>query len=142
MATNAPIIVWFRQNLRLHDNPVLHAAAAQKAPLLLIYIDDTTTHAWQAGAASRWWLHHSLQAFAHELAEKYQATLACYQGDPLAILQTLLTASQAAGVYWDRCYEPHAIARDTQIKKILIQTGIEAKSFNCALLTNGQRSTW
>lgn len=134
MATNAPIIVWFRQNLRLHDNPVLHAAAAQKAPLLLIYIDDTTPHAWQIGAASRWWLHHSLQAFAAELAEKYQATLSCFQGEPLAILQKLITSSQVTRIYWDRCYEPHAIARDTQIKKVFTQTGIEAKSFNCALL--------
>ena len=30
----APIIVWFRQDLRLSDNPALHAAAATGAPLM------------------------------------------------------------------------------------------------------------
>ncbi len=134
MTTQAPIIVWFRQNLRLHDNPALHSAAAQKVPLLLVYIDDTTLKPWQAGGASRWWLHHSLQSLAALLAENYQATLACYQGAPLAILQELIKQTQADTVYWDRCYEPQAIARDTQIKATLTAAGVKAKGFNCALL--------
>lgn len=134
MTKQAPIIVWFRQNLRLHDNPVLHAAAAKKVPLILLYIDDATKQPWQAGRASRWWLHHSLQSLTAALAEHYQAVLLCYQGEPLAILQELIKQTQANAVYWDRCYEPYAIARDTHIKATLTATNIEAKSFNCALL--------
>ncbi len=58
-----PVIVWFRQDLRLADNPALRAAAATGAPLLCLYIlDDTSPGDWKMGGASRWWLHHSLAA--------------------------------------------------------------------------------
>ncbi len=134
MSNKAPIIVWFRQNLRMHDNPAFHAAAAQKAPLILVYIDDDTKQAWPHGGASRWWLHHSLQDFSASLSAKYDTSLLIYQGKPLAILEELIDKTQAQGVYWDRCYEPYAIKRDTEIKANLTNSGIEAKSFNCALL--------
>ena len=58
-----PIIVWFRRNLRLHDNPALPAAARNGAHILSVYIhapDEERT--WTPGSASHWWLHHSLAA--------------------------------------------------------------------------------
>jgi len=134
MTDNAPIIVWFRQNLRLYDNPALYYASQQKAPLILVYIDDNTKQSWSAGAASRWWLHHSLKRLCAKLQEKYDATLHLFQGQPQTILNTLIKQHHAQGVYWDRCYEPYAIARDKLIKSELSAKGIHAKSFNCALL--------
>ncbi|HRE32490.1 MAG TPA: deoxyribodipyrimidine photo-lyase, partial [Candidatus Berkiella sp.] len=97
-------------------------------------IDDNTPHPWQAGEASRWWLHQSLLSLESDLAKKYQAPLLIYQGSPLSILQTLCQQTQAEHVYWDRCYEPYAIKRDTQIKTVLTKQNINVKSFNCALL--------
>lgn len=129
-----PIIVWFRQNLRLHDNPAFHAATALKVPLILVYIDDDSSHPWRQGSASRWWLRSSLLNFSALLTAKYGATLTLYQGSPHQIITTLVSQTQAQSVYWDRCYEPYAIKRDTQIKNALTQIGIEAKSFNTALL--------
>ncbi|MGE3319385.1 MAG: deoxyribodipyrimidine photo-lyase [Candidatus Berkiella sp.] len=128
------MIIWFRQNLRLHDNPVLHYAAAQKTPLLLVYIDDDTPQPWRHGGASRWWLHHSLMRLAADLQERYQAKLHIFQGEPLAIISDLLAKTKAQAIAWDRCYEPFAIQRDTHIKKTLTSMGIDAKSFNTALL--------
>ena len=37
---NPPVIVWFRQDLRLADNPALQAAAATGAPVIPVYILD------------------------------------------------------------------------------------------------------
>ena len=66
---NAPAIVWFRNDLRISDNPALLAAARSGAPLVALYIlDDESPGEWRTGAAARWWLHHSLAALAQSLA--------------------------------------------------------------------------
>lgn len=36
----APAIVWFRDDLRLHDHPALTAAAKTGAPLVCLYVFD------------------------------------------------------------------------------------------------------
>ena len=53
-------IVWFREDLRLTDNPAL-SAAAERGALLPVYI-QTEDGTRSVGGATRWWLHHSLQA--------------------------------------------------------------------------------
>ena len=60
--------MWFGNDLRLHDNHALHAAAATGRPVVPCYVlDDTTPGTWSLGGASRWWLHHSLDALAGRL---------------------------------------------------------------------------
>src|SRR3954451_19759454 len=59
-----PIILWFRDDLRLSDHPPLHAAAKAAAttgaPVICLYVlDDAAGRA--LGAAARWWLGQSLQ---------------------------------------------------------------------------------
>ena len=36
----------------------------------------------------------------------------------------------AEAVFWNRCYEPHAVARDTALKKRLGAAGLQVESFN------------
>ena len=56
-------IIWFRQDLRLKDNPALNYAARSDANVLPIYIlDDETAKSWKIGSAGRWWLHQSLES--------------------------------------------------------------------------------
>ena len=63
-------LMWFRQDLRLRDNPAL-TAAANSGPILPVYIlDDTNSAPWQLGAASRWWLHQSLKALNAQLNDR------------------------------------------------------------------------
>lgn len=111
--TATPVIMWFRQDLRLSDNPAL-AAAAKAGTIIPVYIlDDVNAGAWAMGGASRWWLHHSLAA----LDEALGGTLAFYHGDARTILPALIAETGATGVYWNRCYEPWRIARDKAIKE-------------------------
>jgi deoxyribodipyrimidine photo-lyase len=51
-------IVWFRQDLRLSDNPAI-AEASNLGTILPIYIlDDCAPNPFKIGGASKIWLHH------------------------------------------------------------------------------------
>ncbi|MDX2142352.1 MAG: deoxyribodipyrimidine photo-lyase [Rhodospirillaceae bacterium] len=129
-----PVIVWFRQDLRLADNPALHAAAATGRPVVALYIlDDAGAGAWPMGGASRWWLHGSLTALAAALA-KQGARLVLRRGDSARVLDAVIGETGAEAVYWNRCYEPEAIARDRAIKSALKTRNVAVESFNSALL--------
>ncbi len=68
MTDSTPVIVWFRQDLRLTDNPALAAAVRSKKAILPVYVlDDNNAGAWQMGAASRWWLQQSLKSLDQAL---------------------------------------------------------------------------
>ncbi|MEW5319132.1 MAG: hypothetical protein WDW38_010302 [Sanguina aurantia] len=126
-------LVLFRRDLRLLDNPALTAACADHAQVLPVYIHEPKHDGqWAAGAASRWWLHHSLTALQSRL-HSHHAGLHIAQGKTLATLRKLIAESGAEAVYWNRLYEPASIARDTDIKKALQDDGIAAHSHNAAL---------
>ena len=129
-----PTLVWFRQDLRLQDNPALHAAVTRGAPVVPVFIwDETGEGRWPAGGATRWWLHHSLAALEAALRER-GSRLVIARGDSGKVLHDLVRRTKAGAVYWNRRYEPAAIARDAKIKSELTAAGVEAKSFNAALL--------
>lgn len=122
-----PVIVWFRQDLRLSDNPALRAAAG--APVIPLYIRQTE-QPWAPGGAARWWLHHSLTA----LDKSLDGHLVLKTGDPAKIIPVLAKQTGAERVLWNRCYEPAAVARDTALKSALAKGGTSVESFNGALL--------
>ncbi|WP_426690553.1 cryptochrome/photolyase family protein [Rhodanobacter ginsengiterrae] len=125
-------LVLFRRDLRLADNPAWSAACAEHAQVLPVYIRSDDDGRWSAGAASRWWLHHSLAALERDL-HNAGAGLQLHRGEPLEILRALIARSGASAVYWNRLYEPATIARDTQIKSALQGDGIAVHSHNAAL---------
>lgn len=111
-----PVIIWFRQDLRLSDNPALTKAIETGQLVIPIYIlDDDSAGAWKMGAASRAWLHHSL----HSLNKSMDGNLLCFKGKADEILPRIISETNATGVYWNRCYEPWRIARDKHIKENL-----------------------
>ncbi len=133
-AVPAPTLLWFRQDLRLADNAALAAALARGGPVVPVFVlDEGGEGRWPLGGASRWWLHHSLAALAAGL-EKRGARLVLARGDAGAELRRLAAATGAGAVYWNRRYEPDARARDAALKAGLAADGIEARSFNSALL--------
>lgn len=132
--TEAPAIVWLRQDLRLADNPALHAAHQSKRPLVLLYIlDDETPDQWRRGGASRWWLHKSLEALGKDIAKR-GGVLLLHKGKAEVVLPRLAKEIGATAVFWNRCYEPYATRRDTALKERLAASGLQVKSFNGALL--------
>jgi deoxyribodipyrimidine photo-lyase len=125
-------LVLFRRDLRLADNPALSAACAVHAQVLPVFIHETGEGDWAAGSASRWWLNHSLAALDAKLRANHDG-LYLRQGDTLEILRELIQRSGATAVYWNRRYEPASIARDTHVKSMLREQGVEVHSLNAAL---------
>jgi deoxyribodipyrimidine photo-lyase len=124
-------LVWFRQDLRLKDNPALYFAASNADALLFVYIlDDETPDTWRMGAASRWWLHHSLTSLASTLEEKGHQ-LVLKRGNAESVLKELVVEENIDEVVFNRCYEPY----NQQLEKGLHDSlGAEVKHFNGSLL--------
>ena len=127
-------LLWFRRDLRLADNPALQAALAHAEQLIPVYIHAPEEEApWEPGAASRWWLHHSLDALDRRLRAA-GSRLIIRLGPSLPALRRLIADTEATHVYWNRLYEPAVIQRDNQIKQALRADGLVCESFNAALL--------
>ncbi len=123
----APVIVWFRQDLRLADNPALAAAAATGAPIFAIYIhDDDAAGEWRPGSASRWWLRQSLAS----LNDSLNGTLRLFYGEALEIIPELVRELGARNVFWNRCVEPWRVRRDDEIKERLRGADVSVRTFN------------
>jgi deoxyribodipyrimidine photo-lyase len=132
--SSAPAIVWFRQDLRLADNPALAAACQGGRPVVPLFIlDEAGEGDWPLGGASRWWLHQSLAALAADL-DACGAPLVLRRGPAQEVLSQVIEETGAGAVFWNRRYEPAAIARDAAIKSELQAQRIEARSFNAGLL--------
>ena len=124
--------MWFRQDLRLTDNPALKAACQQCEQLVAVFIDDPTDQTVsRLGAASRVWLHHSLAALRESLRQK-GSDLFFVQGESLTVLTNLIELCAADSIFWNRCYDPVTIARDMQIKSSLAQ--YKPRTFNASLI--------
>jgi deoxyribodipyrimidine photo-lyase len=127
-------IVWFRQDLRLADNPALDAAVKRGEPILPLYLWSPEDEGdWPPGAASRWWLYQSLQALDDSL-RKRGSRLILGRGRAIDALPKLARQTGATTVFWNRRYEPAAIACSTAVEKALESRSVQTASFNSTLL--------
>src|SRR5215471_12248965 len=128
------VLVWFRLDLRLADNPALQAAIERGGPVVpaFIYSPEEETP-WEPGAASRWWLQQSLLALQADL-KKFESRLVIRRGPTVSSLLKLAKEIGASAVYWNRRYEPAVIARDAKVHEALSANDVEVQSFNGALL--------
>ena len=135
MSSASTAIVWLREDLRLHDNPALAHAAENYDQVIPVYLHATDDHDdWSPGAASQWWLHHSLQSLQESL-KHIGGRLIIRAGKPAtSLLGDLITDLSVDGVFWNRQYTPIAIRRDQAIKSSLKARGVVVKSFKAGLL--------
>ncbi|GIK88576.1 MAG: deoxyribodipyrimidine photo-lyase [Betaproteobacteria bacterium] len=130
----APVLMWFRQDLRLTDNPALAAAVAPGRRVVAVFVlDRETPGRWAPGGASLWWLHHSLAALARSLAAR-GAALVLRQGSAAAVIPRLVEETGAAAVYANRLYEPWARRSDTAVAAALTARGVTIEGANASLL--------
>jgi len=127
-------LVWFRNDLRLHDNPALRAAIEGGYTPLPVYLHaQNEAGDWRPGAASDAWRHRSLAALDADLRQR-GSRLRLFAGPSLPTLQTLVAATGAEAVFWNRRYEPAFEKRDAQVKQALRGQGLRAESFNSSVL--------
>ena len=127
---NSKALHWCRQDLRLSDNPALYEASKHDEVIPVYILDDLNSVEYSMGGASRFWLSHSLSDLKNNLSQN----LSLYQGNPLQTLLDIIDRFEIDVVYWNRCYEPWRIKRDTLIKAELESKGILVKTFNGSLL--------
>jgi deoxyribodipyrimidine photo-lyase len=117
-------LVWLRNDLRISDNPALRAALAQSDRVVAVFVEEDDKRLRPRGAASRWWLHHSLNALAADLAGL---------GVKLDVRRgSLLDAAEehrAAAVFWNRRYGPAEREVDAEIEAALRARGTKVASF-------------
>ena len=128
--TSDTTLVWFRQDLRLRDNPALSYACEQGAIVPVYIVDTTCPDQFKPGGASNWWLHHSLTSLNQQLG----GHLICLAGDPALLIPEMLQKTGASRIVWNRCYEPWQINRDKALKALLKENHIDVLSFNGSLL--------
>jgi len=133
-STEHPTIVWLRDDLRIADNPALSAAAERGAPVVVLFLlDEISSGIRPLGAASRWWLHHSLEALA-AVVEQLGATFVLRRGAAEPELTRLAAELAAGAVFWNRRYGGPQRTVDTALKTSLRATGLTVQSFHANLL--------
>lgn len=132
-ASVPPVILWFRRDLRLADNPALSAAVATGRPVLPVYILDDAGDGRPHGAASLWWLDRSLRALDADLRLR-GGRLILRRGNSEAELHRLIEETGADQVFLNRLFEPDAFQRDADIAHGLKSNGVDCRGFNASLL--------
>ena len=130
---DAPALVWFRDDLRIADNPALSAAAADGRPIACLYVleeagDGVKPH----GGAGRWWLHHSLASLTASL-ERRGIRLILKRGSAAKIVPRIARDLGAGLVVWNRRYGPAAEA-DAKTMEALRRSKIEVRTFKANVL--------
>ncbi len=133
--SRAPAIIWFRRDLRLSDNPALHAAVATAGEqVICLYIRETDTALRRPGGARAWWLDKSLRALASNI-EALGGRLILKTGNAGKVLSQIAADTGARSVFWNRRYDQAGRQLDATLKTELKAAGLYAESFNGSLLT-------
>ena len=128
---NSPILMWFRRDLRLGDNPALVAACESGRPIIPVFIHDEIVES--LGAAPKYRLGLSIEDLSTRITAK-GSRLILRRGDALEQIQGLIAETGATEVHWSRAYDPVAKERDTVIKATLKANGVKAESHTGHLL--------
>jgi deoxyribodipyrimidine photo-lyase len=139
MTAPAPVIVWFRDDLRLSDHPALHAASKTGAPVICLYVfDDNVPKTRPLGGAARWWLAQSLRALNASLKPLGQ-TLVLRKGDAAAVITKLARETKATAVFWNTSHIPPQAAREREVAGALDKIGVRHQTLPGDLLIAPER---
>ncbi|MBX3443590.1 MAG: deoxyribodipyrimidine photo-lyase [Planctomyces sp.] len=130
----APLLLWLHNDFRLHDHPGWFAAQEQGGAVIPVALPMADSgNDWAPGAASRWWLHHSLNALDRELRERGSRLILRSGAAEEGLLQ-LVQDSGARGVVWSCRSDPQGRVGDRQLTEALERRGLVARRLNSSLL--------
>jgi deoxyribodipyrimidine photo-lyase len=131
-----PVIVWFRDDLRLSDHPALHAAARRAAPVIGLYVlDEASPGLRLPGGAARWWLAQSLRALQGSLEAK-GARLVLRRGPAARLIPAVVREAGAGAVFWNEIDQVPHMAVAKAVEAALASDGIDFESFAGDLLVS------
>ncbi|MBA8821623.1 deoxyribodipyrimidine photolyase [Ochrobactrum sp. P6BS-III] len=129
----AKALVWLRNDLRLADNPALHAASKLGGAVTALFVHETNPQLRAPGGAVRWWLEQSLNLLEKSLNER-NVELIVADGEALNIIEQLIEENGFDTIFWNRRYAPQEREVDALIKSILKDKGLHVMSFAGNLL--------
>ena len=131
---NGITLVCFRSDFRLLDNPALYEAVRLKKQVIPVFIyDPSASGVWDLGGASKWWLHQSIKDIQKQIAS-LGGRLILRKGSTACIMRELVESTQASSVFWNRRYLLSERTVDSVVKEMLVDMGVEVKSFQASLL--------
>lgn len=123
------ILVWFRRDLRVTDHTALHQAIQQGATVVPFFIiSDETIRTQNMGAPITHFFFESLRALQGNLAH-LGGGLVIRRGDFLTEIEKLSAETGAKALFFNKDYEPNALARDQRVTAFLSAKGLEVQSF-------------
>jgi len=128
-------IFWFRRDLRINDNHGLFRALKDGLPVLPVFILDTDIISLLDEKTDKRISFIILQLKKLNIQfQKSGSGLFVYRGKPHEIFTKLMSEYSIKTVICNHDYEPYAIERDFQVKKILNEKGIDFLSFKDQLV--------
>ena len=109
--------MWFRRDLRLADLPALHAASADGARVVPLFVVDPTFAV--SGAPRQAFMADALQA----LDDSMGGALVYRHGQPAEVVPALAAELGAQAVYVSRDYAPYGRTRDAAVAAALGSLG-------------------
>lgn len=135
--------MWFRRDLRLHDQPALMAAAAQGTVLPLVVLDPHLLA--RAGAPRLAYYLAAVRALQADLA-RLGATLLVRHGDPRLVVPAVVAAHRARAVHVSADFGPYGRRRDAAVAAALGSVPLAAHGSAYAVrpdrLTSGSGSAY
>lgn len=130
----ARVLHWFRRDLRLTDNPALHAASLSAEEVVPVYVISPWKehHEW-TGAPRQEWLSGCLKSLEKNV-EAVGGRLVFRCGKALAELEKLITETGAEAVFYNRDPDPYGIRTEAGLEKLAARLGIKALGFKNAAL--------
>ncbi|MEE4213606.1 MAG: deoxyribodipyrimidine photo-lyase, partial [Bacteroidales bacterium] len=122
-------IFWFRRDLRLNDNTGLYYALTSGRPVVLIFIFDEAILEGLPGDDARVsFIYENLEKLNGQISGK-GSSLIVFKGNYKKVWKDIASWDKVKSVFWNTDYEPYALARDKEVKKILGEKGIETHTF-------------
>ncbi|MCW8932336.1 MAG: DNA photolyase family protein [Gammaproteobacteria bacterium] len=129
-------LIWFQRDLRIKDNLALNWALRRGNPIIAIFIHNPDEDVpWQTGAASSWWLHHSLKSLTDDLS-KHGIQLHCFKANSQQKIRQLVSSYHINAVTWTNRHEPKRIQYENAIEAMLLKKNITVKRVKDELLQN------
>jgi deoxyribodipyrimidine photo-lyase len=127
------IIVWYRNDLRVHDHPALSTATQDADYIVPVFIfDDALLRGPKHSSNRNRFLLECLEDLQKSL-KKRGARLVFRQGNTVDELKKLVAETGAAAIYYSADYTPYSIQRDRRIKIALAGTTFRSFSGRLAV---------
>jgi len=122
-------IFWFRRDLRLHDNKAFFHALQSEEKILPIFIFDIDIlKKIPKDDARISFIYSELKAMNMHL-ESFGTEIKMFHGNPKEVFRSLMKNYTIVKVFTNHDYEPYAIKRDLDIKKLVSSNKIDFQTY-------------